>query len=146
MRKILIALALIITVGFVVSQAWAWGGGRYGQGRGFCGMGGGRYMADVGPRAYGEFMNNTADLRSQLAQKRVEYQTLMAQPDPQQDQVTQLRQEMNDLHGRIQSQAPDQMRQSRGRGQGGCPMGNNCPMGGPRHARHGRGPHHGYGW
>ncbi|MFW5637146.1 MAG: periplasmic heavy metal sensor [Thermodesulfobacteriota bacterium] len=146
MRKILIALALIITVGFVVSQAWAWGGGRYGQGRGFYGNGG-RHMANVDPQAYGEFMNNTADLRKQLAQKRVEYQTLMAQPDPQQDQVAQLRQEMTDLQAQIQDQAPARMRQSWGRGQGICPMGNNCPMGGgPRHGRHGRGPHHGYGW
>lgn len=142
MRKLLIALALIITVGFVVSQAWAWGNGWYGQGRGM----GGRYMANVDSQAYGEFMNNTAELRKQLAQKRAEYQTLMAQPDPQQDQVAQLRQEMTDLHSRIQNQAPAEMRQAWGRGQGPCPMGYNCPMGGPRHGRRGRGPHHGYGW
>ena len=145
MRKILVALALIIAVGFVVSQGWAWGNGWSGQGRGFCGMGG-RYMANADPQAYEEFMNNTADLRNQLAQKRVEYQTLMARPNLPQDQVTRLRQEMTDLHSQIQSRAPARMRQSWGRGQGPCPMGNKCPMGGPRHARHGRGPHYGYGW
>jgi zinc resistance-associated protein len=139
MRKILIALVLILSVGFVVSQVWAWGSGGYGQGRGFRGMGG-RHMANVDPQAYAEFMNNTADLRKQLAQKRVEYQTLMAQPDPQQDQAVQLRQEMNDLCAQIQNQAPAEMRQSWGRGQGPC------PMGGPRRARHGRGPQYGYGW
>ncbi|MFW6082334.1 MAG: hypothetical protein ACOC7W_10495, partial [Desulfosalsimonas sp.] len=68
-KKAFIVLALIAAVGLIATAAWAGprGGGPWG-GRG----GGPGYCANMGPQSQA-FMEETADLRDELAGKRGEY-------------------------------------------------------------------------
>jgi len=100
MRKLVITLAVVGALGLVASQALAWGPG--GQG-GWCPMGG--YSGAYTGGAYQSFLNDTAQLRQELAAKQGEYNALMAQPNPDPKQTAQVSQEIARLQEQIQTKA-----------------------------------------
>lgn len=100
MRKLIIAVAVVGIVGLAASQAFAWG--PWGQG-GWCPMGG-HYGASTGG-AYQNFLNDTAQLRQELAAKQGEYNALMAQANPDPKQTAQVSQEIARLQEQIQTRA-----------------------------------------
>ena len=101
MRKLVIMLAVVGIVGLAASQALAWG--PWGQG-GWCPMMGGYNGAYTGG-AYQNFLNDTAQLRQELAAKQGEYNALMAQPSPDPKQTAQVSQEIARLQEQIQTKA-----------------------------------------
>ena len=100
MRKLVITLAVVGVVGLFASQALAWG--PWGQG-GWCPMG--RYYGASTGGAYQSFLNDTAQLRQELAAKQGEYNALMAQPNPDPKQTAQVSQEIARLQEQIQTRA-----------------------------------------
>ncbi|MCF8037405.1 MAG: hypothetical protein K9K62_11075 [Desulfobacteraceae bacterium] len=101
-KKALIVLALIATVGFIATAAWAGprGGGPWG---GWGGDGPG-YCANMGPQNQA-FMEETADLRDELAGKRGAYQALMARENPDPERASELQREMSQIREQIRSRA-----------------------------------------
>ncbi|MFP3980097.1 MAG: hypothetical protein ACLFUY_01785 [Desulfobacterales bacterium] len=96
-KKALIVLALIATVGLIATAAWAgprggWGGG----GSGYC--------ANMGPQNQA-FMEETADLRDELAEKRGAYQALMARENPDPERASELQREMSQIREQIRAKA-----------------------------------------
>jgi zinc resistance-associated protein len=100
MRKLVITLAVVGVVGLVASQALAWGPWRQG---GWSSMGS-HYGAYTGG-AYQNFLNDTAQLRQELAAKQGEYDALLAQPNPDPKRTAQVSQEIARLQEQIQTKA-----------------------------------------
>lgn len=83
MKKIIMALAIVATIGFASTSALAWGmHGWNGNGNG-CGYGAG-YSSQVDDKTYQEFLDSTAELRSAIRADRAELAAVMAgqNPDP----------------------------------------------------------------
>lgn len=131
-----IAIALVALVGAV-----AWAQGPYGGG------GYGRHMWGGGPHMYGygngpnagnseaaaKFATATLKQRQELAAKRIELQTLLAQPEVDQAKAKALNASIIDLQSQLAKQASE-TGVARGYGRGG----------GPGYGRGGNGP--GYCW
>ncbi len=97
MRKITLALTTLALVALVATAVWArgpYGGGLRG---GYC------YGAvgAVDQPAFAKFQSDTLQLRQQLAAKRVEMQTLLAQPQPDQARVAAVRVQLTGLQEQL---------------------------------------------
>ena len=101
-KKALIVLALIATAGFIATAAWA--GPRGGGPWGGWGGGGPGYCAHMGPQNQA-FMEETADLRDELAGKRGAYQALMARDNPDPERASELQREMSQIRAQIRAKA-----------------------------------------
>jgi zinc resistance-associated protein len=103
MKKVIIVLAMVVSLGLVASQALAqWG--PYG-GCGMWGPGGG-YSANVNPGpADQDFLNDTAELRRDLAGKEAEYDALMVLPIPDPKRAAKLSQEIFDIRRQLRAKA-----------------------------------------
>ncbi|MDM8537010.1 hypothetical protein QUF70_09675 [Desulfobacterales bacterium HSG17] len=100
MKKTFMALIIALTIGFIGTQVWAWGGG--------CPMAGsGAKAANVSPEAYQKFIDDTATLRLDLAAKNGEYDAVLAQADPDPNQAGQIAREMAEIRAKIQAKAKE---------------------------------------
>ena len=102
MKKLIIVLAVIATVGVIAIQVSAcmWDG--YYEGGPMWGHSG-NYAPQSG--AYQDFLNETTQLRQDLASKRGEYSALMAQPSPDPKSAAKLSQDITALQDRLRTQA-----------------------------------------
>ena len=115
MKKILIVLVTVVSLGLIGSQALAcYWDGYYGGPMGGPMMGGpmmggpmmGGYNTGGMPGgSYQSFLNDTAKLRQEFAAKRGEYDALMAQANPDPQKAGQLSQEIAGLHDQLQAKA-----------------------------------------
>ncbi|NQU13802.1 MAG: hypothetical protein HQ561_06625 [Desulfobacteraceae bacterium] len=103
MKKLLIVLITVVSLGFIASMALAcmWDGYR-GDSRG--GYSGG-YASGMTGGTYQNFLNDTTTLRQKLAAKQGEYSALTAQPNPNRKRIDQLSQEIEGMHDRLHSKA-----------------------------------------
>ena len=102
MKKVVVGLAILASLGLIASQALAWG--PYG-GCGMRGSGGG-YYANVDPSpAEQNFLNDTVKLRKDLADKEAEYDALMDQPNPDPKRANQLSQEIFEIRSQLRAKA-----------------------------------------
>lgn len=100
MRKLLIVLAVTISLGLIASQVWA------GPGCGYWGRSGTGYYSNENPGgSYQDFLNDTANLRNGLAARQGEYNALMAQPNPDPEKAGQLAREIGELEAKLQGKA-----------------------------------------
>lgn len=92
----MIIMAVVVVLGLAAASAWAgpWGGhwGRGGPGYG------------AGPESQA-FLEETADLRDELAGKRGEYQALMAGQNPDPKEAARLQQEISRIREQIRIKA-----------------------------------------
>lgn len=108
MRKLVIVIALVASVGLITSTALAcYWDGYYGGPMGGPAYGPwGGYAPGAAPSgAYQNFLNDTAKLRQELAAKQGEYNALMAQSNPDPKKIGQLSQEMAGLHEQLRTKA-----------------------------------------
>ncbi|MFW6284708.1 MAG: periplasmic heavy metal sensor [Desulfosalsimonas sp.] len=105
-NKTLMMIAALVIVGLVAGAAWAgqWGGPRGGNNRG--------YAMNAGPGGFGgycamseAFVQDTLDLRKQMAGKRGEYHALMAGQNPDPGKLSQLKQEMFEIREQLRAKA-----------------------------------------
>ncbi|MBW2090052.1 MAG: periplasmic heavy metal sensor [Deltaproteobacteria bacterium] len=108
MKKLVIMVTIMVSVGLIASQGLAcwWGGYRGDPARGsmmgtWDGYGPG--VNDSG--AYRNFLNDTTNLRQELAAKRGEYNALMVQSNPDVNKASQLSKEIVRLHDQLQAKA-----------------------------------------
>ena len=102
MRKMVIVTVVVVSLGLVASQVWA----CWGRGGGHMGGHSGGYTSDVNAgAAYQSFLNDTANLRSELAAKQGEYDALMVQSNPDPTQAGKLSQKIADIQNQIQVKA-----------------------------------------
>lgn len=105
-KKTLMMIAALVIVGLVAGAAWAgqWGGPRGGNNRGYgmnAGSGGfGGYCA-----MSEAFVQDTLDLRKQMAGKRGEYRALMAGQNPDPGKASQLKQELFEIREQLRAKA-----------------------------------------
>ncbi len=94
----MIILAIIVVLGLAAVSAWAgpWGGPRGGGSPGY-----GAYMGPQGQA----FLDETADLRDELAAKRGEYHALMSRENPDPKEAARLQQEMSRIRDQIRTKA-----------------------------------------
>ena len=106
MKKLMIATIALISVGLFSAQVFAWGGG-------YCG-GWGRGPGWHGPNTttnpptterYQTFMNETAQIRQQLAAREGEYRALMVQPNPDPQKAAALSGEIASLREQVRTKA-----------------------------------------
>ena len=105
MRKLVIVIALVASVGLLASAALAcyWDGYYGGPMEGPM-MGG--YNPGVAQGAsYQTFLDETQDLRQELAAKQGEYNALMVQSNPDPKKAGQISREIAGLHGQLQAKA-----------------------------------------
>ena len=103
MKKVFVGLAILVSLGLVASQALAWGP-NYG-GCGMWGPRGGSY-GDVTPNtAEQSFLNDTAKLRKDLADKEAKYDALTVQPNPDPEQAAKLSQEIFEIRNQLRAKA-----------------------------------------
>ncbi len=102
MRKISLVIAITLAMAFIGTQAFAcyWDGywGGYG-----CGPMNGFY-ADNSAN-YQDFYDDTAQLRQTLAEKRREYHAIMSNENPDPQMITELNQEIRELHDQLSAKA-----------------------------------------
>ncbi|QTA82452.1 Uncharacterized protein dnl_48270 [Desulfonema limicola] len=115
MKKTIMTLIIALTIGLMASQVWAWRSG--------CPMAAGAAQAgDISPEAYQKFMDDTAQLRLDLAAKNGEYDAVLAQTNPDPKQAGQIAREMAEIQAKIQAKAKENglpaMGCCRGTGQG----------------------------
>lgn len=104
MKKVLIVLVTLVSLGFIASQSLAcWWDGYWG---GPTGGAWGGYAPGINPGgAYQNFLNDTAKLRQELAGKQAEYNALMAQPNPDPKRAGELSKEIAGIHDQLQAKA-----------------------------------------
>ena len=103
MKKVIVGLAVLLSLGLVASQVLAWGP-YYGG----CGMWSpeGGYYGEVNPStARQSFLNDTAKIRKDLAGKEAAYDALMAQPNADPKQAAKLSQEIFEIRNQLQAKA-----------------------------------------
>ncbi len=102
MKKLIIGLVIVATVGFIAIQVSAcmWDG-YYGGGPKAGNWGGYALQGNADQ----DFLNETTQLRQDLAAKRGEYNALMAQPSPDPKRAAKLSQEITVLHDRFRAKA-----------------------------------------
>ena len=104
MKKILFILFAIASVAFISSQATAcywdgyWGGPMGAPMGGF-------YGNTVAAGAYQGFLDNTSQLRQDLATKQAEYNALMTQSNPDPKRASDLNRQITALHDQLSTQA-----------------------------------------
>jgi putative membrane protein len=104
MKKVIIALVLVISIGFIGSQVLAqcWDGYWRGPMRGDWGW----HHSYANPNgSYQDFLKETSKLRQDLAIKQGEYNALMAQPTPDPQKAEQLSKEIVGLRAQIEARA-----------------------------------------
>jgi zinc resistance-associated protein len=104
MKKVLIALVLVVSMGLIASQVLArcWDGHWRGAVKGNWGW----HHSNVSPDAsYQDFLNETSKLRQELAIKQGEYNALMAEAKPDPEKAAQLSREIVSLSAQIQAKA-----------------------------------------
>ena len=94
MKKNIVALTLVLSLGLTISavNAYAWYGGGPGDGYGP----GGGYGVNVDDAGYKKFMDDTAQIRRSLAVDRAEMHALMAGTDPDPAKVRAIAERMMD--------------------------------------------------
>jgi len=101
MKRISMIIVLLVAVSLISSQAIAcmWDG-NYGDSR----MYGynNNFPQDGSQRA---FMNETRELRADLAEKKGEYEAIMAQPNPDPEKAGKISREMAGIHEQLQEKA-----------------------------------------
>jgi hypothetical protein len=109
MKKLGIALTLVISLGLFAALAWACPWDGYYSGSPMEGRSGG-YYGNPGPAASGDyerFLDETADLRKRLAAKGAKYDALMARPDPDPTRTDRLSQEIFDIQKQLQEKSQE---------------------------------------
>ncbi len=100
MKRIAIVATVVGLALVAASVVYAGGWGRGGWGR----AGGCYGYSQMSPEqraAWSQYLNETLSLRQQLAAKRMELHTLMAQPNPDQARIEQLNKEIGELSGKL---------------------------------------------
>jgi zinc resistance-associated protein len=102
-KPLVVTLATIslVLIGSLALACWEdgyWGWGGPGRGHG------GGYYSDVNP-GYQNFLNDTANLREELAAKQGEYNALMTQSNPDPKRAAQLSQEIARLNEQLRVKA-----------------------------------------
>ena len=108
MKKTFIALALVMTVAFMSTNAMAWGWGNGWNGNGMMGNGmmmNPGYNSGVTNQAYQDFLNSTAKLRASIDADRAELAAIMASPTPDSKKVRTLTEQMNKKIATLNEQA-----------------------------------------
>lgn len=123
MRKLIIVIALVASAGLLASAALAcYWDGYYGGPMGGSMMGG-YYPGVAQGGSYQTFLDETQDLRQELAAKQGEYSALMAQSNPDPQKAGQISREIAGMHGQLQAKA-----RARGLGAQGGPGPYSAPM------------------
>lgn len=100
MKKFFIIVVTVVTVATIGTQAWAciwdgyWGGPM-----------GGFYGNTFAGGAYQGFLDNTSQLRQDLATKQDEYNALMAKSNPDPKRAAELSRQITSLHDQLRAQA-----------------------------------------
>jgi zinc resistance-associated protein len=108
MRKFIIVITLVVSVGLLASAALAcYWDGYYGGPMGGPAYGPwGGYAPGAAPSgAYQNFLDDTTKLRQDLAAKQGQYSALMAQANPDPKKIGQLSQEIAGLHDQLRTKA-----------------------------------------
>ncbi len=111
MQKTVTILTVLVVAGLIAGVAFAgpWSGARGGYNQGYgpgAHAGPCYYSGNPGPE-HQAFLDETADLRNELAGRRGEYHALMAQDNPDPKQAARLQQEMNSIREQLQATARD---------------------------------------
>jgi zinc resistance-associated protein len=115
MRKMVVALAVLVALGLVASPVLAcWGDGYWGGPMG--GPGGGYYPNANPGGSYKSFLNDTTKLRQDLAAKQGEYSALMARPNPDPKRAAKLSQEIFGIQDQLRAKAQNYDSSGWGRG------------------------------
>ncbi|MBU4260357.1 MAG: periplasmic heavy metal sensor [Proteobacteria bacterium] len=115
MKKVLAALALVVTIGFFgIQQADAqrgpmgWGGGPAGINCGKATAGQNvQVMDEETKKSYNSFMDATVDLRREMFSKREQMRALTFATTPDEEKIDALAKEMFDLRTQIQEKADE---------------------------------------
>ena len=109
MKRAITILTVLAVMGLIAGVAFAgpWGGARgaYHNGYGSGGHGGPCYSADNTGPEHQAFLEETADLRSELAGKRGAYHALMRRENPDPERAAALQQEMLKIREQIRARA-----------------------------------------
>jgi len=106
MRGLLVALTLISLVA-VGAVAYGHGWGGYGMGYGAHMMGYGHIGPMMGGYGYDQkFLDETADLRKELNDKRFEYFEALRNPETTPDRIATLEKEIYELQSKIYEKSP----------------------------------------
>lgn len=110
MKKISAGIVTIAVIGLLAGSALAWD--HYGRGYGHYGMGYGMHHdyaygddAGVSREARNQFLTETADLRKDLASKRIELDAVMSAENPDQETAGKLSKEVFELREQIHAKA-----------------------------------------
>ena len=106
MKKMITAIALIVTLGFIAAQGAdaRWGEGR-GYGPGGCGSCDTQAYSEEKSEAFKNFQEATGELRSQLFEKRREYAETMNGENIDREKAREIWNEMFDLQSELKEQA-----------------------------------------
>jgi zinc resistance-associated protein len=110
-KRIIMILAVIMSVGFIGGSAWAcqwdgnWGNSGWSQDSNYYGN------QSSSPQ---NFINDSASLREEIAAKHGEYNALMAQQNPDPERAAQLQKDIAKLNNQIQQKAQEYNVPSRG--------------------------------
>ena len=101
-KRIIMILAVILSVGFIAGSAWAcyWDGSWGNSGWGYDSNHYGNQSSN-----YQNFMNDSASLREEIAAKHGEYNALMAQQNPDPERAAQIQKDIAKLNNQIQQKA-----------------------------------------
>ena len=95
MKKIIMTLALVLTVAFISTNAMAWGmNGGHGNGYNMNHNNG--VNSQVDPQVYQDFLNSTVKIRAAIDADRAEIVALMASPTPDAKRVRALTEQINE--------------------------------------------------
>ena len=106
MKKLTMATIALVSFGLLATQVLAWGGGYCGsrvRDTGWYGTG--RAERPVNTDAYRTFLNETTQIRQQLAAKKGEYRAVMRQADPDPQRASALSAEIASLHEQLRTEA-----------------------------------------
>ncbi len=111
MKKLLIGLALIslVAVGAVAYGHETGGWGGYGMGTGYGGhmIGYGHMGPMMGGYGYDQkFLDETAELRKELNEKRFEYLEALRSPDTTPEKIAGLEKEIYELQAKVYEKSP----------------------------------------
>ena len=129
MKKTLLAVALIATIGFSgyhLAEAQSWGGGPgMGPGSGMmAGPGQGQVqMSEATLKAREKFFNETTELRKKMFSKKTELEAVMRGEKPDEQKAAKLSEELFDLRDQMHKKAQEAGVAQAGFGPGlcGCP-------------------------
>ncbi|MBU2489791.1 MAG: periplasmic heavy metal sensor [Proteobacteria bacterium] len=139
MRKMTMALVILLSLGLAATAAWSYGpGGCPGWGAGNDGP---PAVSEENQAALDKFQAETSDLRRELVTKKSEYQALMNSEKPDPKRAGELAGQIFDLQEQMRAKAKAAGLPAFGPGMGPGPGAGygNCPGGGPGRGRCGRG-------